>query len=99
MAYLTLEQAKLHLRVDHDEEDQDIILKLEASTAIINNHVTDVVTDDTGEAFPDVKAACAILLGVLYRDRDETKFEGVGFNYLPFTVTALLSPYRLPVAR
>lgn len=35
MAIVDFESAKLHLRVDHDEDDADIVFKLEQASAII----------------------------------------------------------------
>lgn len=38
---VTLDEAKAHLRVDHDEDDADIEIKIEAASAAILNHIGD----------------------------------------------------------
>ncbi len=38
---VTLDQAKLHLRVDHDADDDDITLKVEAASAAVLDYVGD----------------------------------------------------------
>ena len=38
---VTLDQAKLHLRVDQDAEDDDITLKIEAASAAILDYIGD----------------------------------------------------------
>ena len=38
---VTLDQAKLHLRVEHDSDDDDITLKIEAASAAILDYVGD----------------------------------------------------------
>jgi hypothetical protein len=47
---VTLEQAKLHLRVDTDDEDEDITLKIEAASAAVLGYIGDAQYDflDTG---------------------------------------------------
>lgn len=38
---VTLDQAKLHLRVDQDDEDEDITLKIEAASAAVLDYIGD----------------------------------------------------------
>lgn len=38
---VTLDEAKLHLRVDHDADDEDITLKVEAASAAVLAYVED----------------------------------------------------------
>jgi hypothetical protein len=38
---VTLDEAKLHLRVDHDADDDDITLKIEAASAAVLAYVED----------------------------------------------------------
>jgi hypothetical protein len=38
---VTLEEAKLHLRVDHDGDDDDITLKIEAASASVLSYIED----------------------------------------------------------
>jgi hypothetical protein len=39
LQYVTLQQAKDHLRVDHDSEDNDITLKIVAASGAIKNYL------------------------------------------------------------
>src|SRR3546814_6088760 len=83
---VSLEAAKAHLRVDHDEDDNDIALKLQAASAAVLRYlktegIADFVDssgtppeDSSGivEAVPaDVRAATLLMLGYLYKDRSE----------------------------
>ena len=38
---VTLDEAKLHLRVDHDAEDEDITIKIEAASAAVLAYIED----------------------------------------------------------
>src|SRR3546814_1962271 len=82
---VSLEAANAHLRVDHDEDDNDIALKLQAASAAVLRYlktegIADFVDssgtlpeDSSGivEAVPaDVRAATLLMLGYLYKDRD-----------------------------
>lgn len=107
--FVTLAEAKEHLRVDFTDEDSDIGLKLSAASRIVTNYLKssadsffdssgDVILDSNSE--PDVpyevKAATLIMLGVLYRDRDGMATDQFEHGKLPFAVTSLLYPLRDP---
>ena len=101
---ITLEQAKAHLRIDTDEEDDDLTLKIHASSAAVMSYLKDGAldfTDSSGVITADVpwqvQAAVLVLLGALYGDRGEEGGKPAGFsNYLPPAVVALLYPLRIP---
>lgn len=102
---VTLQQAKEHLRVDHDFDDKDIELKISgASSAIISylkagaksflNETKDTVIEDK---VPDeIKIATLLLIGMLYKDRDGENMEKWLHGHLPFQVTALIYHLRVP---
>ena len=72
MALITLADAKAHLRVDGSDDDADVQAKLNEASAIILDYLkwnTSPVMDDI--TAPDhVKAACKLVLGDLYAERE-----------------------------
>lgn len=106
---VTLDQAKDHLRIDTDAGDNDLSLKISAASAAVYAYLkngTDLFTDSAGALIVDsagvpdvpfqVKAACLLMLGYLYKDRDEDADGAYEQGYLPKPVTALLYPLRDP---
>jgi hypothetical protein len=107
---VSLAQGKAHLRVDQDDEDLDITLKIHAaSSAVLHylkssastflNEVGEVERDANGDPLNvpfEVAAATLLLLGFLYKDRDENLDGAYEMGYLPKPVTALLYPLRAP---
>ena len=108
---VSLQQAKDHLRVDSSAEDNHITLLIRGASASVIQCIrsgTDVFTDSAGDVIVDsagdpqeipenIQIATLLLIGYLYRWRDENKDFDRG--YLPQPVTALLTPYRDPVLR
>lgn len=104
-ALVTLEEAKSHIYIDDSDNDNDLILKIEASSAIILDYLSQngkpyeldssglPELDSSGLPIPrnEVKMATLLLVGNLYKDREGN----VGWSQgnLPFHVTALI--YRL----
>lgn len=108
---VTLEEAALHLRLDIDSDgDPDLELKMYAASQSVIKYLMDgasefvdsegdIVIDSEGESvapYP-IKAATLLLLGYLYKDRDENAGNAYEMGFLPKPVTALLYPYRVPV--
>ena len=88
MTTVTLEEAKLHMRVDHDEEDGYIM----GLVAAAETHVSNFLGDGLPEPMPaPIKAAVLLLVGDLYEHRerqgDRTLTEGTAYSML-------LAPYR-----
>jgi hypothetical protein len=110
---VSLTQAKDHLRIDSSAEDSYLGLMIRASSAAVLNYIrsgADLFTDSAGDVYldsagdpidvpEDVQAATLLLLGFMYRNRDENPDGAFERGYLPMPVTALLYPYRDPVAR
>ena len=121
MKYVTLERAKQHLGMDHDEDDDLIDAYLTAASGSVKNYLKsasayeverdsndDPVTDSSGDPVYvldsnddkvvrlEVQQATLIMLGFLYKDRDENPDSAFEQGYLPRPVTALLYPLRDP---
>jgi hypothetical protein len=105
VALVSLERAKAHLNVIDDAQDEEIEAKiLEASDAVLG------YLDDAADAFLDtsgnvievelparVTAATLAMLGVLFKDRDNSDTASwQNHGYLPPMVVALLYPLRTP---
>lgn len=108
---VTLDEAKAHLRVTHDLEDEDITLRIEAASESVISYIKDasldfvdssgvIILDESGvSTVPKrVKMATLLLLGAFYRHRGEDGGQAANFQmgFLPPAVTALLYPLRTP---
>lgn len=110
---VSLQQAKDHLRVDNSAEDNDLTLKIHAASAAVLNYIrngADVFTDSSGEPVLDsndspigipyeVQAATLLMIGYLWRMRDNNEDGEFDMGYLPKPVMALLYPHRVPSLR
>lgn len=121
MMYVTLERAKAHLNMDHDEDDSLITAYVQAASGAVKNYLKsaspyeverdsnddpildsngdpEYVRDSSGEKViaGAVEAAVLIMVGHLYKDRDENPDSAFEAGYLPKPVTALLYPMRDP---
>ena len=106
---VTLEEAKAHLRVDHDFDDADITLKLRAAEQMAVHFLDRAVfpsqtaMDAAVAADPDlpapmvctfmVRAGILILLGDLFANREEV-ITGTIATQLPTGARACLLPLR-----
>lgn len=91
--WLTLEDAKHHLRYDDDSNDMMLMAYIAAAEAAISRYITD---DVTAIATPDIKVAALLLVGYYDYNRNMDKDMPSDGNYLPAPVRALLWPYRRP---
>lgn len=91
--WLTLEEAKYHLRYDDDSNDMMLMAYIAAAEAAINRYITE---DVTAGATPDIKVAALLLVGYYDYNRNMDKDMPSDGNYLPAPVRALLWPYRQP---
>ena len=109
---VTLDQAKKHLRMDHDDDDVMILEITYSASAVVLNYLKDIGNDQFMDSSGDmiagvdvpweIVAATLIMVGVLYRNPTG---EGGTINpaftqgYLPPPVTAMLYPLRDPALR
>jgi len=103
MSLVSLDTAKRHLRVLHDDADTEIGLYLDAAAIIVAEHIDRVIyettapTGDDGTAIqvnPAIQAAILLVMADLYWSREPDP-KLVGDAVLPRTVRALLAPYRV----
>ena len=111
---VTLPEAKLHLRIDTDDGDSDLTLKVHAASGSVLNYLkggnrfvqaevngqpafdADGKPIYTTDVLFEVKGATLLMLGYLYKDRDNDQDHEYEAGYLPRPVTALLYPLRDP---
>ena len=101
---VTLEEAKLHLRIDDDYGDEDLTLKIKGGSAAILAYVQgsrQLIVDDAGKAIDGeplcrVKTALLVLLGILDRNRGGEEEEKLKQGELPFSVSMLIYDLRSP---
>jgi uncharacterized phage protein (predicted DNA packaging) len=108
---VTLEEAKKHLAMDHDEDDELIAIYVSAASNAVLNYITARVDQEPDSSSsvdwpipPVVKAATLLLIGDFYKNRESKTDDPVigvdyGFGHLPRTVIALLYAYRTPILR
>ena len=95
---VTLEEAKTHLRVQHDEEDALITGLIEQAQAAAEDfcRVTfEPYVDDEGheaDAPGPVKLAVFLMVGYFYEHREAE--DGAGFRTMRRAFMTLLYPYR-----
>ena len=89
---LTLQETKLHLRVDHNEEDALIEALMDTATAASTDYLNMPAADLVVAVPAPVKSAALLLVGALYENRESQ-------GELPFhknpAYEALLNPYRV----
>lgn len=85
---LTLEETKLHLRVDHGAEDTAITAMIAAAEASVREYLNAQTLPNE----PPVRAACLMLVGSLYVCRETVDTGPVVEGKL---FERLLAPYRL----
>ena len=89
---LTLAETKLHLRVDHSDEDTLIQSLMDTATAACADYLNMAAADLVVAVPAPVKSAALLLVGDLYSSR-----EAVGERqfYKNPTFENLLNPYRV----
>lgn len=105
IAFVTLEEAKAHLRIDTDAGDDELQQKIYSASASVLDYIQssrDVVVNDDGEVIEGtneldrVKMATLLLVGILDRVRNGEEETTYHQGYLPFTVTSLIYSLRKP---
>ena len=89
-ALLTLDEAKLHCRVDHNDEDSLLGALIATATTAVADYMNVTSVDDTAPA--PVKSAALLLVGSLYEQRES---QGDRQFYKNPAFEALLNPYRV----
>lgn len=88
---LTLAETKLHLRVDHDDEDVLIEALMATATAACADFLNMPAADLVVAVPAPVKSAALLLVGNLYENRESMGDRPYSKNP---TFEALLNPYR-----
>ena len=88
---IALEDAKVHLRVDHDDEDTLIERMIEAASAAALDYLNVEGFDSNGAPAP-VQAAVLLLVGDLYMNRERQADRQL---FTSQTYERLLNPYRV----
>lgn len=88
---ITLEEAKLHCRIDDDYEDTLIQAYIDAALEVCQKHIGKRF-DNGLEFTPAMKIGCLMYVSQLYENRSMTR--EVGMSEIPMTVSALWSVYR-----
>lgn len=109
LMFVTLQQASDHLRRDQTDDNDDLTDKIVAASSIVLNYIGDGVDDFINSSNVDtagdpiipgaVQAATLIMVGILYdkvRSGDGINPQFTEHGYLPYSVMALLYPYRTP---
>lgn len=93
--YITVEDLKKHLNVDHSEDDDYISELLEVAedtvATFLNRPLSDFV-DDAGNLKAAVRHAIRLYVGTWYANRESVAFASP--SILPDGVYALLMPLR-----
>ena len=89
-ALLTLDEAKLHCRIDHNDEDSLLGALIATATTAVADYLNVTSVDDTAAA--PVKSAALLLVGTLYEQRES---QGDRQFYKNPTFENLLTPYRV----
>ena len=89
---LTLAETKLHLRVDHNDEDALITALMATATAACADFLNVEAADLVVAVPAPIKSAALLLVGALYEQRESQGDRP--YNKNP-TFEALLNPYRV----
>jgi uncharacterized phage protein (predicted DNA packaging) len=103
MSIIDISLAKLHLRVTEDDEDTIIQIYLDAAERSAADYLDRSVVETTPVGDTDIvmndpiKAACLLMLGHLYANREAIIDTPNVIKELPMGVKFLLDPYRLGI--
>ena len=89
---LTLQETKLHLRVDHSDEDALIEALMTTATAACADFLNMDAADLVVAVPAPIKSAALLLVGDLYANREAQSDRKL---YANDTYRNLLNPYRL----
>ncbi len=89
---LDFAETKLHLRVDHDDEDALIASLIDTATAAAADYLNMPLDQMTATVPSPIKSAALLLVGTLYEQRESQGDRP--YNKNP-TFEMLLAPYRV----
>ena len=92
---LRLEETKLHLRIDHDEEDVLIDSLIDTAKAAVANYLDNATLVLDYNTPAPVKAAALLLVSDLYENRSAQNDRAL---YVNSAYERLLNPYRVMTA-
>ncbi|MFK9072154.1 MULTISPECIES: head-tail connector protein [Proteus] len=88
---ITLEEVKLHCRIDNDYDDEILIVYAEAALEVCQQHIGKRFED--GLSFtPAIKVGCLMYISLLYENREMIGSDGL--KEVPLTIHSLWSTYR-----
>lgn len=93
MRYLTLEQCKRHLRVEHDEDDADIVQAADSAEETVENYIQCPLEEyerADGSLPASLIRGMLLLVGAYYDNR--TAFTSFNMQ-ADASILALLNPY------
>ncbi|MGV6989488.1 head-tail connector protein [Testudinibacter sp. P80/BLE/0925] len=97
-SFITLDEAKAHLIVDHDMDDNVITGYIAAALEVAQTHIGKTFGDSlTAETVPfnqSIKIGCLMYVGHLYANREITT--DTALHTVPMSISALWSVYREP---
>lgn len=88
---VSLDEAKKHLNVGFEEDDEYISTLICVASERIESHI-DKKFEEFNEIPKSIKHAVLLLVGELYKNRELTSESSV--NELPFTIDYLLTNYK-----
>lgn len=88
---ISLEEAKLHCRIDDDYEDDIIQAYIEAALEVCQKHIGKRFGNDL-EFTAAIKIGCLMYISLLYDNR--TMVSDTEAKEVPLTISALWSVYR-----
>lgn len=94
--YLTLPEAKKHLNVEHEEDDDFITELIDVAEDQLSNLLgrdLDSVADEAGALPPSLRHALRMIVARFYADREG--YRAGRMTELAFTIPALIGKYRL----
>lgn len=98
--FVGLEEVKMLLRIDGDDDDATLGFLIEAASGAVSNYLKSAADlylgDDPAPVPQEIKFATAFLVGVMRRNPDNEVEGSFEPGYLPPTVVSLLYPLRDP---
>lgn len=92
----SLEEAKQHLSVEHDDDDGLIKIYADAAVSAALGYASRPAVPDDPKAVAVFKAAALLMLGDLYATRETERDTGnVAAIAVPMSARFLLNPWRL----